>query len=449
MKTHPATYEIVPTAVLHVSDDHVPGTSHHRTLARLTFADVKTPVRAVHAICVDGRWYELVKDEAHADKLSSALQHPLRAAPAGQRIDDDLFDNARPVELPSFTAQATCDLDPAFIKVKEFLGETIPCDPAGGAAVQAAMERAKEDVPAVKDTEHALTVVQEANEALVRLLMLFIAGKLPTRASTTNIPPVPEIPAELSREDAYRSWGVRDPVQAAIDRAKEDVKMRRHVERIQSAYPAPTDTPKKAENQCNCGHCLYCLFHFFGLTPHSSTIADIIRSVKDVVSPAPTALSSASDLRDIVSRIKAKNVGLRLLGFGAPFDTEDEMRRILHAYPTLLAFVKRVDCILTGTTQPAGCTCGACWHCLMAKVEADKAKPAASPPVLDSTITDEQWQCLMSLDAVMQLAPLEISEDRHAPAVSFVRRAGRLSVVLSRGYLQWLQSIDSKPSGIA
>ena len=409
MKTHPATYEIVPTAVLHVSDDHVPGTSHHRTLARLTFADVKTPVRAVHAICVDGRWYELVKDEAHADKLSSALQHPLRAAPAGQRIDDDLFDNARPVELPSFTAQATCDLDPAFIKVKEFLGETIPCDTAAAAGIQAALARAKDDA----------------------------------------LPPVPEIPAELSREDAYRSWGVRDPVQAAIDRAKEDVKMRRHVERIQSAYPAPTDTPKKAENQCNCGHCLYCLFHFFGLTPHSSTIADIIRSVKDVVSPAPTAPSFASDLRDIVSRIKAKNVGLRLLGFGAPFDTEDEMRRILHAYPTLLAFVKRVDCILTGTTQPAGCTCGACWHCLMAKVEADKAKPAASPPVLDSTITDEQWQCLMSLDAVMQLAPLEISEDRHAPAVSFVRRAGRLSVVLSRGYLQWLQSIDSKPSGIA
>ena len=409
MKTHPATYEIVPTAVLHVSDDHVPGTSHHRTLARLTFADVKTPVRAVHAICVDGRWYELVKDEAHADKLSSALQHPLRAAPAGQRIDDDLFDNARPVELPSFTAQATCDLDPAFIKVKEFLGETIPCDTAAAAGIQAALARAKDDA----------------------------------------LPPVPEIPAELSREDAYRSWGVRDPVQAAIDRAKEDVKMRRHVERIQSAYPAPTDTPKKAENQCNCGHCLYCLFHFFGLTPHSSTIADIIRSVKDVVSPAPTALSSASDLRDIVSRIKAKNVGLRLLGFGAPFDTEDEMRRILHAYPTLLAFVKRVDCILTGTTQPAGCTCGACWHCLMAKVEADKAKPAASPPVLDSTITDEQWQCLMSLDAAMRLAPLEISEDQYTPAVSFARRAGRLSIVLSRGYLQWLQSIDSKPSGIA
>lgn len=323
----------------------------------MAMVDMTESVQPIDAVQLNGVWYKLA-DATEADQFQVAWENPVRVAPADAgHIDSAKFCTLQGVSEKALTP-SSYDFNPsdaAFIaKVKDIVGETIPCDTSAAAGIQAALERVKDDVPAALDPLlHSKNPIKRAAAEFRRDVL----------------PPVPEIPDPLEDKTVF----------AALRTGVESQRESR----------SPVGTLKKAENQCNCGHCLYCLFHFFGLTPHSSTIADLIRSVKDVVSPAPTTPSSASDLRDIVSRIKAKNVGLRLLGFGAPLDTADEMKQILFSYPTLLAFVKRVDSILTGTVQLEGCRCGACWHCLMAQEQHKRKQEANQNRATAQAIVDE------------------------------------------------------------
>ena len=96
MKLHTAQLQVVHTHLLHVNPDTRPALSGHRTLGQ-----IQAPGAApLHAVQINGIWYEMVREKAQEEKLTAALENPLRYVEGCHELTDELFDNAKPLVIP-------------------------------------------------------------------------------------------------------------------------------------------------------------------------------------------------------------------------------------------------------------------------------------------------------------------------------------------------------------